>query len=64
LLITTLLLTQSRPSKASLLPLTYQSQSPCMVLLFASALPFEGKSTTVAAPGAGIANNGGRVLLY
>jgi capsular exopolysaccharide synthesis family protein len=47
----------------SLLPLTYQVQSPCMVLLFASALPFEGKSTTVAALGAGIANNGGRVLL-
>jgi capsular exopolysaccharide synthesis family protein len=49
--------------QASLVPLVPQNSPACLVLLFASALPFEGKSTTIAALATSIARNGGRVLL-
>jgi capsular exopolysaccharide synthesis family protein len=49
--------------RASLVPLASQSASNCLVLLFASALQAEGKSTTVAALAASIASSGDRVLL-
>ena len=49
--------------QASLLPLMPRTQPAGLVLLFASALPFEGKSTTVAALAASIGKSGGRVLV-
>lgn len=49
--------------RASLDPLTPRDGSNCLVLLFSSALPAEGKSTTVAALATSIATSGGRVLL-
>jgi capsular exopolysaccharide synthesis family protein len=49
--------------RASLLRLTPQNSSSCLVLMFASAVPFEGKSTTVSALAASITASGGRVLL-
>ena len=49
--------------RASLLRLVPQEPPTCLVLMFTSALPFEGKSTTVAALAASIAGSGGRVLL-
>lgn len=48
---------------ASLLPLVQQNPSTCLVLLFVSALPHEGKSTTAAALATSIAGNSSRVLL-
>jgi capsular exopolysaccharide synthesis family protein len=48
--------------RASLIRLIPQEKPNCLVLLFASALPFEGKSTTAAALAASIASSG-RVLL-
>jgi capsular exopolysaccharide synthesis family protein len=49
--------------QASLVPLIPRTEPTCLVLLFASALPFEGKSTTVAALAASLAKSGARVLV-
>jgi len=49
--------------RASLDALKPQDGSNCLVLMFASALPAEGKSTTVAALATSIATSGGRVLV-
>lgn len=48
---------------ASLMPLVPQNPPSCLVLLFVSALPQEGKSTTAAALAASIASSAHRVLL-
>jgi polysaccharide biosynthesis transport protein len=48
---------------ASLVPLVPRDPPGCLVLLFASALPHEGKSTTAAALAASIAGHSRRVLL-
>jgi len=49
--------------RASLLRLVPHEPPTCLVLLFTSALPFEGKSTMAAALATSIATSGGRVLL-
>ena len=49
--------------QASLVPLISRTEPACLVLLFASAVPFEGKSTTVTALAASLANSGSRVLV-
>ncbi len=49
--------------RASLSRLVPKEPTTCLVLMFTSALPFEGKSTTAAALATSIAGSGGRVLV-